>query len=319
MTLSIIIPIYNTKNLTINCLKSIFDNPPKSTFELIVIDNASSDGTFETINKSFPKVILIKNRENVGYAKANNQGVKIAKGKHILLLNSDVQVKKGDIQDLVDFINSRKKVGAAAAKLINPNGTTQYYYHRRFPTFISFAASLLENYFKISTPIAKNYFMLKEKFDREIELEQAATSALIIKKITIKKIGYLFDEKLPLFFNDTDLSKRIKKANLKITLSPNTKIVHLRNKSTDLLNPFIVREELFISMLYYFKKHRQIFSYLATKVSLVILLLVILALNLLNIFTSYFKIPRKKTANFIKNQLQIILSLIVEKRHISNF
>src|SRR3989344_4963387 len=290
MTLSIIIPIYNTKNLTINCLKSIFDNPPKSTFELIVIDNASSDGTFETINKSFPKVILIKNRENVGYAKANNQGVKIAKGKHILLLNSDVQVKKGDIQDLVDFINSRKKVGAAAAKLINPNGTTQYYYHRRFPTFISFAASLLENYFKISTPIAKNYFMLKEKFDREIELEQAATSALIIKK-----------------------------ANLKITLSPNTKIVHLRNKSTDLLNPFIVREELFISMLYYFKKHRQIFSYLATKVSLVILLLVILALNLLNIFTSYFKIPRKKTANFIKNQLQIILSLIVEKRHISNF
>lgn len=319
MTLSIIIPTYNTKSLTRNCLKSIFDNPPKSSFEVIVIDNASSDSTFEMIKKSFPKVLLIKNRKNIGYAKANNQGLKIAKSKYILLLNSDIQIKKGNIQNMIDFINTKKNTAAAAAKLVNPNGSTQYYYHRRFPTFLSFAASLLENYFKISTPIAKKYFMLEEKFDKEIELEQASTSTLIIKKSILNKIDGLFDEKLPLFFNDTDLSKRIAKSSLKILLNPHVKIIHLRNKSTDLLDPFINLEELFVSMLYYFKKHRQVISYVTAKTTLILLLVSLLITNLLNITNSYFGIPRKNTFGFLKRQLTTIYSVIIQKRHLSPF
>ena len=319
MKLSIIILSFNTKKLTKKCLASIFKYPPRFQFEVLVVDNASKDDSPEMIRNNFPQVKLIINKKNLGYAKANNQAAKIAKGQYILLLNSDVEIKKGTIKSLINHLDTHSDVGATTAKLLNPDGSIQYYYHRRFPSFLSFNSSILEHYFKINTSLAKNYLMLDEKFDKEIEIEQAATTALAIRKDLLKNIGRLFDNHFPLFFNDTDLCLRINKAGFKIMLLPQAKIIHFRGRSTDLLDPYVLREELFLSMLYYFRKHKQILDYLLTKITLLIFLIFVLSVSSIGILKSYLGTAIKDRRVSLQKQTQIINSVIFEKPKVSIF
>jgi len=319
MKLSIIIASFNTKNLTRSCLSSIYKYPPKGTFEIIVIDNASKDGSVQMIKKEFPKVKLIENNKNLGFAKANNLGVKIAKGEFILLLNSDTKVLKTSIDFLVDYLKDHPDVGVATSKLQKPDGSTQYYYHRRFPTFFSFVSSVLEHYFGLANPFAKKYFMLDSKLDRETKIEQAAGTVFATKKEVISKIGGLFDHKLPLFFNDSDFCKRVKDHSLKVILLPQASVIHLGGKSTDLLDPYVLREELFVSMLYYFRKHRQFLSYALSKISIIMLLPMIFLLTTFGIPKSYFEAPIDKKKSSLVKQAKIFLAVIIERRQISDF
>lgn len=319
MTLSIIIPSFNTRALTKNCLSSIFKFPPNFPFEVIVVDNASKDQSAEMINKSYPMVKVIANKENVGYAKANNQAAKVAKGKYLLLLNSDTILNSGILENMVNYLKTHSDVGAVTSKLVNPDGTTQYYYHRRFPTFFSFAASLLKNYFNISTKLAEDYFMLNEKFVKETDIEQAGGTVLMIPVTTIQKIHGLFDNRFPLFFNDTDLCLRIKKTGLKIILLPDVKVIHFRGKSTDLLDPFIIREELFVSMLKYFRKHKMYLSYFLAKVTLIPLLMSLAISTLLGLTESYLGAKAKNRVESLQKQFKILLSVILELPQISPF
>jgi len=319
MKLSVIIASFNTKNLTESCLSSIYKYPPKGTFEIIVVDNASKDGSAQMIKTEFPKVKLIENNKNLGYAKANNMAVKIAKGEFILLLNSDTLVLKNSIDSLVNYLKNHPDAGVATSKLQKPNGSTQYYYHRQFPTFLSFVSSVLQHYFSLVSPIARKYFMLDSKLDRETEIDQAAGTAFATKKEVISKIGGLFDDKLPLFFNDSDFCKRVKNRSLKVILLPQASVVHLGGKSTDLLDPYILREELFVSMLYYFRKHRQYLSYLLAKSSLFFLLLFLLLLTITGILKSYFEVPIDKISSSLAKQTKIFLAVIIERRQVSKF
>ena len=111
MDLSIIIPSFNTKHLTTRCLRSIIETlkHSKVEYEIIVIDNASKDGSVEVLNKDFPQVIKILNKENVGYGTANNQGLKIAKGIYCLMLNSDIDALNGSLENLMAFAKARSK------------------------------------------------------------------------------------------------------------------------------------------------------------------------------------------------------------------
>lgn len=319
MKLSIIILSFNTKKLTKKCLDSIFKYPPRFQFEVLVVDNASKDNSPEMIRNNFPHAKLIVNKENRGYAKANNQAAKVAKGKYFLLLNSDTKLQKGNLEKMISYLKSHPDAGAVTSKLINPDGTTQYYYHRKFPNFFYFVASVLEHYFKINTILARNYFMLDDKFEKETEIDQAAGTVLMISAKTTKEIHGLFDNRFPLFFNDTDLCLRIKKAGLKIILLPNVKVMHFRGKSTDLLDPFVVREELFISMLKYFRKHRMYLSYFLVKVTLIPLLISLTISTLLGLTESYLGAKAKNRVESIQKQFKILLSVILELPQISPF
>ncbi|MBI4066590.1 glycosyltransferase family 2 protein, partial [Candidatus Gottesmanbacteria bacterium] len=126
MDLSLIIPSYNTSALLERCLTSIFTSLKRSeiSYEVIVVDNSSDDGSPESVRKKFPQVHLLCNTENVGYGKANNQAIKFAKGDYVLLLNSDIIVQNDAIGALYQFIRDKRKA-FAGGKLLNEDGSPQ--------------------------------------------------------------------------------------------------------------------------------------------------------------------------------------------------
>ncbi|MEW6188858.1 MAG: glycosyltransferase family 2 protein, partial [Actinomycetota bacterium] len=116
--LSIVIVNWNTRDLLRNCLQSIYQNPPKDDFEVFVVDNASTDGSPEMVEKELPQVKLIKNKENLGFSKANNLGIKSSGGDYILLLNSDTQVLRDSLPKMVEYMDTHPKVGILGPQLI---------------------------------------------------------------------------------------------------------------------------------------------------------------------------------------------------------
>lgn len=138
--LSIIIVSFNTRELLDRCLCSIYLSHSKIPYEIFVVDNSSSDGSNEMVKAKYPQVKLILNSENVGFARANNEVMKIAKGKYYLLLNSDTIVEEGTIDTLVNFIERYPKAAAVGPKILNYDGSLQskgYYFPSIFFTFFT--------------------------------------------------------------------------------------------------------------------------------------------------------------------------------------
>ena len=214
--LSIIIVNYNTKNFTLAAVKSIVDSKPKTKYEIIIINNGSS----EIIKTRKAKVVLNKN--NVGFTKANNQGIRLAKGGYILLLNSDTEVTKGAIDLLVEFAKSRPDAGVVAPKLLNPDGSVQPSIFR-FPTIIR---------------AARQYWVGKkgilDKFapttKRPKIVEVAVMAAFLITPKAVKKVGTL-DERYFMYFEDFDYCRRIELSSLKVYYLPAAKVYHYHGAS----------------------------------------------------------------------------------------
>ena len=313
-SISLIIVNWNTTKYTAGCLKSIYRNCSLN-YEIIVIDNNSTEDC-TPLKKRFPKIRLIQNKKNYGYAKANNQGVKLAKNELLIVLNPDTQIQKKTIEELVKFFKNRKGVGAVVPKLVNPNGSTQYYYHRRLPTLKNEVAAFIYNY----TPFKKfrwsrQLFLLDQNFEADIKIEQAAGVCILTTKSVLKKIGGLFDEKLPIFLNDVDFSYRLKKHKLEIFLVANSTVIHRRSSSTDKLDPYTLRQEVILSTLYYFRKNNGILSYMLVKTLLLIFLLLIIVLTFLGIVKSYLMTPIIDKKKSEKLQWQNIKAVIKNYRN----
>src|SRR3989338_8103823 len=125
MDLSVIIVNWNTKKLLEDCLRSIFKFTKDVSFEVIVVDNGSSDGSQAIVEKKFPQVKLIPNKDNLGFARANNQGIKIAKGKYVLLLNSDTYLIENSFKKLIKKAQSLPNLGVLAPQLLNEDRSIQ--------------------------------------------------------------------------------------------------------------------------------------------------------------------------------------------------
>src|SRR5208283_3241541 len=125
MDISIIIVSWNAKEILLECMKSLIDETDKLHVEIIVVDNASTDGSPEAIKESFPQVYLIQNKENLGFAKANNIGIRHSSGRYICLMNSDVKVLKGCFNKLLDFLDQHPTVGMVGPKEYWPDMTLQ--------------------------------------------------------------------------------------------------------------------------------------------------------------------------------------------------
>ncbi|MBE0411090.1 MAG: glycosyltransferase family 2 protein, partial [Anaerolineales bacterium] len=125
MKLSIVVVNWNTRDLLAKCLTSIYACPPVCPFEVLVVDNASSDGSVSMLREGFPQVRLIQNNKNVGFAAANNQALSLVDSPYILLLNPDTVVKPGALNEMLDYLENNPGVGAAGARLLNPDGSLQ--------------------------------------------------------------------------------------------------------------------------------------------------------------------------------------------------
>ena len=317
--ISIIIVNWNTKNETEQAINSIYNNCTLK-FEIILIDNNSQDKSYYYLKKHFPKIRLIRNPRNYGYAKANNQGVKIAKNELILILNPDTQIQKNTIEKLVDFYKKNQSIGAVVSLLLNTNRSIQHFYHRRLPTVKFLLASLIYNYTPYKNfPASKELFLLDLDFEKNTQIEQAAGVCILTSKSTIKKIGGLFDNNLPIFLNDVDFSKRLKKGKLNIFLIPESKIIHTKSSSTNKLEPYTLRQESLLSHIYYFKKNHNLIIYIAIKAIITAMLFLLIILTIFKITNTYLKTPITNRKESIKKQLDNLIAVIKEQRNHPGF
>lgn len=212
MNLSIVIVSYNTKELLRRCLESVIQDT-----EIIVVDNGSSDRSSEMVKKEFPEVELIKNKNNFGFAKANNQGIKIARGKYVLLLNSDTEVKPGTLERLMEFVGKHPKMGVVGLRLLNSDESIQQsVYH--FPTILG----AIREFWLGQKGVYEEYV---PEGNQPVEVEAVVGAAMLIPKKVFDKVG-LLDERYFMYFEDLDFCRRLKRAGLKVFYLPTAKIIH---------------------------------------------------------------------------------------------
>jgi GT2 family glycosyltransferase len=231
MDLSIIIVTWNSQEYIRNCLDSIFLSSGNFSSEVIVVDNGSSDQTAKIVEEFYPQVNLIQNKRNLGYAKANNQGIKEAKGEYMLLLNPDTQVLEDALFLMYEFMEQNPKVRALGPKLLNPDETVQPSC-REFPTF----STLIWEFLGLSRLFPKSkvfgrWRMGYFNFDKPREVDQPMGSCFMLRRKTLEDVG-IFDENFGMFFNDVDLCYRIKKSGWKIYFYPDAKVIHHKGAST---------------------------------------------------------------------------------------
>jgi hypothetical protein len=253
MDVSVIIVSFNTKDLTINCIKSVKEKTTGLSYEIIVVDNNSNDFSTEEIENKFPDVIIIKNDFNIGFGKANNKGINKAKGKYLFLLNSDTYLINNALKIFFDFMEMKENINIACCggSLLNED-LTPHISFGRFPKikgiiFYYLLSKLFPDYY------ADNYFMAGViKNDNIIDVDYVTGADMFIRKSVIEKVG-VFDDDFFLYFEETELCSRFIKAGFKNVIIPEAKIVHLCGKSP--LNSD--KQKIFNeSMFIYMKKHK---------------------------------------------------------------
>ena len=228
---SVIIVTWNSENEIIPCIDSVINNSRDLSVELIIIDNNSTDKTFELINKTnFSNLHTYKNRENLGFTKAVNQGIKYSKAENILLLNPDTVISKGSLDHLNKFLKKSNDYGGCAPLMLNRDGTIQYSV-RNFPTYWSmFCEFSLLSYIFPKSSLFGRWKMKYFNYLKDMEVQQPMASAFLIKKSVLDEVNKM-DEQFIMFFNDVDLCKKILDMGHKIRFLTDAKIIHKHGAS----------------------------------------------------------------------------------------
>jgi GT2 family glycosyltransferase len=252
-TLSICIVNWNTRDLLRDCLQSIQETAAELTREVIVVDNASSDTSAEMVRDEFPDVQLIANEENLLYARGNNQALERATGQFKLLLNSDIIVLEGALQELLAAAERHPKAGGIAPKLLDPDGSLQLSC-RAFPDprVVLYDTLQLSRLFPRSRRFGM-YRMGWWGYDEERPVDQPAASALLLRSAALEEVG-LFDEEFPVYFNDVDLCRRLWDAGWEVWFTPQASMIHYQGASTSQVRPEMIAES-HRGMLRYYEKH----------------------------------------------------------------
>lgn len=231
--LSIIIVNFNTRDLLFDCLKSISKaTHPKNGLEVIVVDNASHDDSVKMVKSNYPDVILIKNKKNLGFAKANNIGAKKAAGRFLLFLNSDTVIKRYSLVKPLKFLKNHPKVGAITIKLVTATGQIDIDNHRGFPTpWASFCHFFGLSRLLPNSTLLNSYHLGLRKLNRVHSIPVAAGSFLMMPSKIFKQIGG-WDEAYYFYGEDIDLCYRIGLANYKIIYYSKVSALHLKGASS---------------------------------------------------------------------------------------
>ncbi|CAM2940673.1 glycosyltransferase family 2 protein [Paenibacillus sediminis] len=262
MDVSILIVNYNTRELTMNCLDSVYASKTDYTYEVIVVDNASTDGSTAAIEERFPEVKLIPNNDNVGFAKANNQGMDIASGRYTLLLNSDTIVQPDTLQTMVSFMDEHPGVGASGCKVILPDGSLDKACKRGFPTpsasfYYAFGFSKLFPHNPRFNQYQLGYLDPNEAYP----VDCLVGAFMLVRQEVIQQVGKL-DETFFMYGEDIDWCYRIKQAGWEIHYYPATYIVHYKGASSR-RKPYKIIYEFHRAMAVFHRKHyRQQYSWL---------------------------------------------------------
>lgn len=214
---SIIIPVYNQYSLTMKCLRSIKENTKLESYEIILIDDCSTDETLN-IEKWVENIIIFHNGQNKGFLKNCNFAVNYAKGDYIYLLNNDTQLLPLAVDNLVDVLEKDERVGAVGSKLIYPNGKLQ-----GAGSKISKRGKVSSNGY-LENPLDKRYNVLKE-------VDYCCGASLMVRKNIWQRLGGFDEYFAPAYFEETDLCFRIKKLGYKVIYQPISEVVHYTSQA----------------------------------------------------------------------------------------
>ena len=256
MDLSIIIVNYHHSHILGDCLESVYRTIEKIQFEIILVDNSSTDGGLESILKNYPVIRFIKNSENAGFARGNNQGAKIASGDFLLFINPDTIVIEDAIESKLDYIRSDSSIGILGPKVLNSDQTVQYSC-RKFPTIWSG----LFNRYSLATRLfpnnrySRDYLMLDYDHNSIRSVDWVSGCCMMMSESTLKKASG-FDENYFLFIEDVDLCQVIKKKGLRVVYFPNAKIFHkISSSNARSTSRVIIKRHQ--GMIYYNQKYSE--------------------------------------------------------------
>ncbi len=250
--LSIIIVNYNSKYYLRQCLNSIFNSPNKFKIEVFVSDNNSNDGSTDMIRREFPHVILIENKDNIGYSAAANMAIRESSGRYILILNNDIEVLNSSLNMMVDTMVNNPAIGLLGCRLLNSNDTLQQSFGYFNLGFLSEAIQkIFFNRYKRGNRLVGRYlYKIHSKF-REVDWISGA--CIMARREAMDDVG-LMDENYFMFFEEIDLCNRVRKKGWKICYTPNAKMIHHGGKSSSAEFDRIMIEYR-KSQLYFYKKH----------------------------------------------------------------
>ncbi len=228
---SIVIVSYNTKEILGHCLHSLFENSKEIDMEVFVVDNNSHDGSADMVKTDFPSVFLIANRQNLGFAAANNQAFAHAKGKYIILLNPDAYIQPFALKNCIGFMDRTPQCGLCGGKIISPAGKLEPS-ARRFPSVFSKILSFtgLSGKFPRSG-ILNHYEFGGFTYDRPMEVDWVPGTFTIVRKTMLDAIGW-FDERFYIYYEETDLCMRAKKAGWQVYFIPDAEVIHIGGASS---------------------------------------------------------------------------------------
>lgn len=304
LDLSIIIVNWNTWELLKACLNSIYETVRDLEFEIIVIDNASSDRSCEMIEKEFARVRLIKNDENIGFAKANNQGIEVGVGEYILFLNPDTIAKENSLVNMVDALQSNRDIGVIGPVLKKSDNSLQISYGR-FPTIFNVAIYVLP-YKLIEIMNLEITKTLISKDNRFFEVDYVAGACLMARREIIEQVGN-FDERFFAYFEETDFCYRVRSKGWKIAIDNSAEVVHIRGQSLDQLKD--ERLEIYYESLFkYFLKNK---GYLITLLLKIVLILGSLLVIMLIPFAYLSKQYRSKIEKIVHSRWIILRTIFM--------
>jgi N-acetylglucosaminyl-diphospho-decaprenol L-rhamnosyltransferase len=255
--LTIVVVSWNVRDLLRRCLDSVRPIPnsqyPISSIEIIVIDNASTDGSAEMVRTEFPDVCLVANAENRGFTAANNQGLALSQGRHLLLLNPDTEIVGDALATMVGYMDDHPQVGALGPQLRYPDGSLQSS-RRRFPTFATaLVESTVVQEWWGDNPILRRYYMSDAPDDAIQPVDWVVGACLLVRRQAYEQAGGL-DEGFFMYSEEMDWCRRIKDAGWEIVYLPTATVVHYEGKSSEQVVP--ARHIHFqSSKVRYFRKH----------------------------------------------------------------
>jgi GT2 family glycosyltransferase len=256
---SVIIVSWNTREMTCDCIRSVCDQTKGLNYEVVVVDNASSDGSAQAVRDQFPDSMLIENTVNKGFAAANNQGIRIAKGRYVLLLNSDTIVLDDAIGKTAEYADSADDVAIVGCRILNPDRTLQPSCFM-FPSMLNMALSATYLY-KV---FPRNRFFAREHmgwWDRNDirEVEVVTGCFMLIRREVIETTG-LLDESYFMYGEETDLCFRVRKAGYRNVFIPHAQIVHYGGASSRKMKSAMILQTR-ASILQFLRQHKGLLTY----------------------------------------------------------
>lgn len=253
LDLSIIIVNWNTRDLTAKCLRCVESTVKKISYETFVVDNNSTDGSQDMVRRDFPTVKLIANTDNVGFARANNQAMKVAQGRYVLLLNSDAFVKENTLDHMVQFMDEHPDAGMAGCKLLYEDGSLQGSCFT-FPTLLTelYIALGLNSLFPKNKVFGK-YAMSDWDFNDVRPVDVIMGAFMLVRAELIPQIG-MMDESFFMYSEEVDWCYRFAQAGWKVYFCPDVETVHLWGGSSKVVKVETL-QRLYKARVQFFRKH----------------------------------------------------------------